>query len=171
MAEYIAGTCFGFAGPVTGSFRSVLYDWVKSERLWRIQQRYLSIANGGDAAQAHQLLQKEIIRSMAERPIPDLLHRKAVKGTKVGDVTVKPGDKIVFSLRSAIDGGGDAEELLFGGDYAQAKRPMHSCPGKQMGIQTLVACFAAILDRGQLVAEGPLTLRLKTPQQSDAVAV
>ncbi len=41
-AEYLAGVSFGFFGPTTGSFRSVLFDWIKEQKLWRLHQRVSS---------------------------------------------------------------------------------------------------------------------------------
>ena len=155
-AEFMTGACFGFAGPVSGSFRSVLYDWIKEENLWRLHQRfhaYFQRSGGNMKATIANVLRPAILNSMCERPVPDLLYR-----TKA-----KEDDLCVFSIRSAIADGGDPEMFLFGGDYEADPNagPRHKCPGKSMAMSVMAGAFAAVFEYEQIQPEGPLSLWLK----------
>ncbi len=160
IAEFMAGACFGFAGPVSGSFRSVLYDWIKDEQLWRLHQRFhglLQQAGCGVREAADIVLRPAIIESMGKRPIPDLLYRTIKQGKDTGKFCA-------FSLRSAIADGGDPETYLFGGDYDADPYggPKHKCPGKSMGLAVIMGGLAAIFEYSKLQPEGPLSLWLQS---------
>ena len=164
QAEYVTGVCLGLFGPVTGSFRSILYEFVKESQLFRLQQRYLEAVADGQSpeAAAKSILRSAVLDAMAERPVPDLLHRVATKDTELSGTKVKEGDTIVASVRSAILDGGDKEHLLQGGTFKAPGRPaLHACPGWVMGIAILTGCFAALFEAGELRPEGPLTLRVR----------
>lgn len=164
MAEYTAGSCFGLVGPVTGSFRSVLFDWIKEDKLWRLQQRLHEQGAPLSLAAARDVLRPAILSSMSERPIADLLFRRTTKDVEIAGTTIPADRKVIFSQRSAILGSGDAETFLFGGDY-EAKvddKAMHKCPGKTMGLAIMMGCFAAMMHKGTLRPEGPLSVRIKT---------
>lgn len=161
MAEYVSGSCFGLVGPVTGSFRSVFFDWIKEDKLWRLQQRTQENGSIDSLAAASKILRPEILNSMSERPIADLLFRKTLKTVNIDGQTIPAGSKVVFSQRSAILDSDDAETFLFGGDYNESDDMMHKCPGKTMGLAILMGSFAAMMDAGTLQPEGPLSVRIK----------
>lgn len=163
MAEYVAGSCFGLVGPVTGSFRSVFFDWIKEDKLWRLQQRLHEHATPEALESAVEILRPAILSSMSERPIADLLFRKTTKPVTIEGKQIDAGRKIIFSQRSAILDSDDAETFLFGGDYSNTDdAAMHKCPGKTMGLAILMGSFSAIMNAGNLAPEGPLSVRIKT---------
>lgn len=165
IAEAVAGACFGFAGPTSGSFRTVLFDWIDTGFLWRAKQRMFE-KGGFGFEQSENVLAPEIIVSMAKRSAPDLLHRVAVKDVKVGGVDVKAGDRVVISLGSAA-----AEEphhskwFLFGGGPGgkSAGEPIHACQGMQMGMQVIAGTLAAIMEAGDMTPESPQSIRVVQP--------
>ena len=158
VAEFVTGACFGFAGPVSGSFRSVLYDWIKEEKLWRLHHRYharLDAKDGNPFDAATHVLRPAILDSMAKRPVPDILYRTISTGKDDGTICA-------FSLRSAIADDGDPEMFLFGGDYIADPDagPLHKCPGKAMAMQVLAGSFAALFAYHKIRPEGPLSMWL-----------
>ncbi|MFK7836448.1 MAG: Dyp-type peroxidase [Sulfitobacter sp.] len=163
QAEYIAGCCLGFAGPVSGSFRSAMFDWIKTDALWRVHQQYRSALQSGktEFEAATIVLRPAVIRGIGERLVPDLLYRRAIKDTTLGDAKVEPGDLVVFSLRSAIAGGGDPETILFGGKIETPEDVAHPCAGRQMALITMIACAAALFNYRELRPTGPLNLLIR----------
>jgi hypothetical protein len=168
IADTVVNTASGFAGPTSGSFRFVLYDWIDTSRLWRLQQRILPLGETPEFADVAAILQPEILNSMAKRAAPDLLHREVVKTTQIGSETVKAGNRVVMSLRSATEDaiakGCPASEAqsyyLFGGDPSGPDRTQHGCTGRSMALSAMMGAFSAIMTFGDIRPEGPLNVRL-----------
>jgi len=172
IADTVVGVCSGYAGPTAGSLRSVLYDWITTGLLWRLQQRVQLLNQPPTYANMREILEPAILNSMAKRAAPDMLHREAVKDTKIGNCPVKAGEKVVFSLRSATEDetsrpGANKTEVqryfLFGGDYNNTgqEQPMHACPGQTMALCTMIGAFAAVMRFGDIRPEGPLSFRIR----------
>ena len=160
IGEVLAGVTFGFVGPTPGSFLSVVYDWIDDERFWRVQQDLLSIAPNFTPELVESKLRGWVLQGMCHSPIPDMLYRRTVKDVRIGDQDVAKNRMVTFSIASAVADDANAKALLFGGDYWEKKKPTHACPGQKMGLYTIYGALTALMKRGRLKAEGPLTLRL-----------
>lgn len=172
MADMVVGVSSGFAGPTGGSFRFVMFDWIETGLLWRLQQKIRHSSTGGTYAEMKPILEPAILDSMAKRAAPDILHREAVKKTKIGSEEIEAGKRIVIGLRSAAEdavakpGVSRTEEqrfFLFGGNYENKTdtQPLHACPGQTMALCTMMAAFAAIMEYEEIRPEGPLSFRLR----------
>ncbi len=164
IATSVVGACFGFAGPTSGSFRAVLYDWIRTGKLWRMQQR-LRRLGAYNHSQVRVIMEQPVLDSLAVRVAADLLHRVTVKQTNLGAVSVDPGKRIVISLRSAAEDDPQRKRyFLFGGDYSStqdALQPLHSCPGQRMALCTIMGALAALMSFDEIRPEGPLSIRVQ----------
>lgn len=171
MADMVAGVSSGFVGPTGGSFRFVIFDWIKTGFLWRLQQQIQHLGIGETYAEIQPILEPAILESMAKRPAPDILHRETVKPTKIGNQEIPAGKRVVVSLRSATEeaiskpGTSRTEaqrSILFGGDYtSKTPQPTHACPGQTMALCTMLAAFTAIMKHYEIRPEGPVSFRLR----------
>jgi len=183
----IVGAVNGYCVPTSGSFLGIMAAWIDADEIGRLRQWYSSlsdaerkaIAVADDLPDCDNPLVHAMLRAFVQRPIPDLLHRTAVSNTRVGNVQdIEPGERVVISLASAAlaayedDGGrGDYWTVLFGGDYRQSKRPLHSCPGQKMALGTLLGIICAILPQSHLRAMPTLRLTLEyDPDRADDLA-
>jgi len=171
MADMVVGVSSGFAGPTGGSFRFVMFDWIKTGLLWRLQQQILNEGVGPTYGEMQPVLESSILASMAKRSAPDILHRETVKQTNIGGKTIEAGKRVVLGLRSATEdavskpGASKTDEqrfYLFGGDYNSSKpQPTHACPGQNMALCTMMAAFAAIMKHGEIRPESLASFRLR----------
>jgi cytochrome P450 len=84
---------------------------------------------------------------MARRPVPAMIHRRATRDLMLADVPVREGQTIVVGLVSAAAERSFAEESwVFGGEYYGSPRVTHACPGRKLGMGTLVALLAALFE-------------------------
>lgn len=161
-ADTIVGVSSGFAGPTGGSFRFILFDWIETGLLWRLQQRVRALGAQATEAAVRDVLQPEILKSMSKRTAPDLLHREVVNRITIGGETIEAGQRVVISLRSAIEDaearpGGLTEEdrryFLFGGNYGPGRTALHSCPGQEIALCVMAAAFAALMKEEEIRPE------------------
>jgi deferrochelatase/peroxidase EfeB len=169
LARMLLGLVFGFVPTVYGSLLAVLGLWLSDETLWRVQQ----VVRGIDASLAERAagLQDPLERAMQTRPVPPLLHRTATKDTKLGNVEVAAGDRVVvaitgmthdllFSNRSDV-------KTIFGGDRSAGtypNRPLHACPGYPIARGVIEGVLLAILDVPVLrPAPAQITVRVTLP--------
>ena len=170
LARMLLGLVFGFVPTVHGSLLAVLGLWLSDETLWRVQQVVRGI--DGSLAERAAGLQRPLERAMKMRPVPPLLHRTATKDTKLGDVDVTEGDRVVvaitgmthdllFSNRSDV-------KTIFGGDRsagAYPNRPLHACPGYHIARGVIEGVLLAILDVPVLrPAPAQITVRVALPR-------
>lgn len=169
LARMLLGLVFGFVPTVHGSLLAVLGLWLSDETLWRVQQ----VVRGIDGSLADRAagLHRPLEIAMQTRPVPPLLHRTATKDTKLGDVDVAAGDRVVvaitgmthdrlFSNRSDV-------KAIFGGDRsagAHPNRPLHACPGYHIARGVIEGVLLAILDVPVLrPAPAQITVRVALP--------
>lgn len=164
IATFLAGACLGFAGPVSGAFRAILFDWIDTGLLSRARQKLAETQAESDLDRAQKSLGPLLRKSLVTSSAIDLVHRVAVAGGTLGGVAIAPGDRVVVSLRSAAEGGAipdDRDALMFGAaPSGQAGAPTaHGCPGRSAGFNVLLGCLFALLDGVELREEGPMVLR------------
>jgi cytochrome P450 len=101
---------------------------------------------------------------MKAAPAPDLLHRVAIRDTKLGTHDIRSGDRLVLGIGSAARDEPGKARLLFGGDYKGAKTvTAHACPGQEMAWGVMLGVIATLLSHTRLQPEtGRLKLRLAT---------
>jgi hypothetical protein len=169
----VVGAINGFAVPTSSSLLSILDTWIETLEIGRLRQWYASLPleQVGELQKVFSLtdfrkpLADALLRAFVERPVPDLLHRTAVGHGQLGDVPVKPGDRVVISLASAAlaaqeQGQADFWTILFGGDRSPeaGTGPLHACPGQSMAFGTLFGIITALLSQETLRRKGKLTL-------------
>lgn len=187
-ASALTGLVNGFCVPTSGTFVSVMSQWLDSERIHRLK-RWLLQSSDTDLEQRERLLGGEpessdinhgplfeaMIEAMMRAPIPDLLHRVATGSRhashaaddEIDGVLLSRGDRVVVSLSSAaIDarrrGRHDFASVLFGGDRDALDYPVHACPGQKMAFGVLTGMFVAILSLPELAIVPPLSLAFAT---------
>ena len=167
LARVLVGSVHGFVAPVGGSCISLLYQWIKTEELWRYQQslltRKLESPKVDDYARAKAVLGPVLPHAMQVQPVPYILHRTAVRDTTIGPEPVAAGERVVIGIVSGTQDQPGKTELLFGGDYGSpgVAAPVHACPGQQMAMGTILGIVSTLLEEGSLRPRGPLTLSLK----------
>jgi hypothetical protein len=73
-----------------------------------------------------------------------MIHRRATRDLVLGDVQVSKGEMIVVGLVSATAERGFMDIApAFGGTYGSAT---HACPGRKLGMGTLLGMIAAMFD-------------------------
>ena len=173
ISDTVVSVCSGFAGPTGGSFRSVMFDWIKTGQFWRLQQQVQAFGAEPSITDIRGVLESSILNSMSKRAAPDVLHREVVKNdVTIDGKPVEAGKRVVISLRSAIEGkketagavsAADQRYFLFGGDYHRPGKPTHSCPGQRMAMGAMMGAFAALMAAGDVRPEGPLSFRIHPP--------
>ena len=148
IARVLAGAVHGFVGPTTATLLNSVNAWLESELLWRHQQALLlrrtsPTLDGLPAAEAALL--EPLIAGMQRDPFPYVLHRTALRETTLGDVAVKPGERVVLGLISATQDEPGHLDVLFGGDRGRADRPTHACPGREMAMGVMLGILSELL--------------------------
>jgi hypothetical protein len=79
----------------------------------------------------------------------------------LGDVQVQAGETIVVGLVSAA-AERQFEEVswVFGGEYYGSPRALHACPGRQLGMGTLLALISALFELPGSLRASPSTSAL-----------
>ncbi len=181
-----SGAVNGFVAPTSVDFVGVLREWMTSSDLWRIQQEFAATVVDPtdlelDETKTKGFLARELIETMQKGPVPDLLHRTltesrefpaASAGASGCPIHLRRDARIVVSLASAAadqvaesaEGRGERADpaILFGGAHGAPGAPLHACPGKEMALGVLLGAIAAILERKNVRAEGPVTLSWDT---------
>ncbi len=177
IAKFVAGACFGFVGPASGGFRSILFDWIKTEELWRLHQTFQVEKENGLQNAAVKTLMAPLLASLEKRPVPSKVYRRCVSAATLRsgndnspEIEIAPGEFVIVGLRSAIADGGDGRFFLFGGDYNDKTKPQppHCCPGQDMGIYAQMGILSALLEYEWIAPQGPLSLWLKDPDPSQS---
>ncbi len=167
FADVLLGALLGFMPTVQGNFLEAGRDWLRSGDFWTVQNLYLDRRKRGAdpwlAAEA--VLLPRLIRAMAIRPVPSLIHRTARKRVRLGDVIIEQGQSVVVGLVSATAEGGFTDiEYVFGGPWYEgsgSKQAIHACPGRELGIGTLLGMFAGLFEAGGYLrgASSPMALQ------------
>ncbi len=170
-AALIGGTQ-GFLAATAGSFLSVAHQWLETERLPRLRRWLLSAPGQAwlDAAPAQgsaapSLLERELLGALSRSPVPDLLHRTAVRELALESETIRPSDRVVVSIASALAEAPDDVDLLFGGAHSREKESgafIHGCPGKEAALGVMLGMFVDLLNR-DLRREGLLRVSERRP--------
>jgi len=162
LARCIAGVLLGFAPTVQGNFLRTMETWIGDKLLWACQQRLAGVSVGlGDSfARAEQALLAPLLRTMRERPLPDLLWRCPVVD---GEAVLDADRRIVLGIASALSDAAAPHELLFGGARHGEFKTVHACPGYGMGLGVLLGLLVGLLEAGTLRPTGSPLLLMLTP--------
>ena len=166
LVRNIIGTMTGALPPMDGNLRSIFFEWIKEDSLWRYQGALQRITYGVDSSyeEANEALRKPIMEAMCKRPAPDLIYRTATKTGTLGSGKVKyeEGDLIILNLVSAtqcrLENRNDDlnVDMVFGGKRHGAKQaeghPMHACPAYKMAMGAMLGIVAALMDSGRIQA-------------------
>jgi Dyp-type peroxidase family len=170
----LIGSINGFSVPTSGSFVSVMDQWMESRELWSWQRWLLAKGPDGEHGLQERLLAEPeledllqnalldaFLHTLANAPVPDLLHRRATSAGMAGEVEIRTDDRIVVSLASAVantpPGTPPDFSLLFGGKR-DGHGPLHACPGQDMAFGTLLGMLVGVLSQRNLRYEQRLTL-------------
>ena len=160
-ARTLIGVMIGFLPPTDGCLRGILYEWLEEKTLWRIQRRLKAAGKPGDYACAAAALREPIARAIQKRPAPDMLWRRAKAPSMLGQVAVKPNDRVFVGIASAIaqacerDPADTSIDPVFGGRRGTERDdsyPLHACPAYDFAMGTMTGMLAALLDAGRLEA-------------------
>jgi len=175
LEQALVGGAQGFLATTYGSFLKVTDQWLESGKLSRLQQQlkkntlnWNALHNGPTLQDIRESrLVPEILGAMQRQPVPDILHRTAVRSMK-GKwelVDIDAGDTVVVSLGSATSDPAGHIDFLFGGPFGG---PLHACPGKKAALGTILGMVVALLDRKDLEREGRFALSVapKEPIQA-----
>lgn len=149
FAEVLLGALLGYLPTVQGNFLFTTRDWLREGDFWRVQNDYLDARGRGLAPREAALAEigPWLERAMARRPIPAMIHRQATRDLRLGDVDVRSGEMVVVGLVSATAESGYADvSPVFGGSYYADPKPTHACPGRALGMGTLLGLIAALFE-------------------------
>jgi Dyp-type peroxidase family len=177
IGQALVGGAQGFLATTYGSFLKVTDQWLETSKFSRLQQQlkngphWDALRSGKPCLQdiEDSQLIPEVLTAMQRQPVPDILHRTAVRAMKQKWrlVDIDAGETVVVSLGSAsVDPTGEID-FLFGGRYGG---PLHACPGKKAALGTILGMIVALLDRKDLKRERRFALSMapKEPIQSAA---
>ncbi|MCA6118796.1 Dyp-type peroxidase [Bradyrhizobium sp. WSM 1738] len=154
LTSTLIGVMMGFLPTVDGNIRGALYEWVNDRSLWDYQLDYLTDKTEDPLKKACRVLRWPLERTLLLRPVPELVWRTALERHSLGQVEVRPGDRIVVSIVSATheclikDHRG--RYLIFGGKRSKKDHPTHACPGYKMAIGVMLGMLAGLLEFTQL---------------------
>jgi predicted acylesterase/phospholipase RssA/deferrochelatase/peroxidase EfeB len=175
IASAWVGAVNGFTVPVGYNFALILADWLQSQELWRLQQKYralpassLDFIHGGPPP---GFLFASVIWTMQRCPVPFLLHRRVKEPREVSPgVRATPETPVVLNLTSA---GAEALEnndldpaVFFGGAYKAEKGPedpVHACPGQEMAWGVIMGLAAALFKQNNIMSEGLVSVSMDRP--------
>ncbi len=163
FASVLIGGLLGFLPTVQGNFLTSTRDWLREGDFWRVQNAYLAARSAGasEADAAFAVIGPQLARSMARRPVPSMIHRRATRDLTLADVSVGAGQTIVVGLVSAAaEQSFDEVAWVFGGEYYGSPRITHACPGRQLGTGTLLALLAALFELPGSLRPSPSTSAL-----------
>lgn len=149
FSEVVLGALLGFMPTVQGNFYYTTREWIRHRDLWRFRNEYLaaldSQASPSDAAKS--AIRPRLVETIAHRPIPAMIHRRATRGLQLSDVEVKTDEMVVVGLVSATAQSGYTDmSAAFGGNYRDSPKPTHACPGQKLGVGTLLGMLAALFE-------------------------
>ena len=159
----LLGGLLGFLPTVQGNFLVATRDWLREGDFWRVQSDYLATKRAGMSARdaACTAIEPHLVRTMARRPVPAMIHRRATRDLTLGDVEVRAGQTIVVGLVSAAaERSFEEVSWVFGGEYYGEPRVTHACPGRKLGMGTLLALVAALFELPGTLRESPSTSAL-----------
>jgi Dyp-type peroxidase family len=171
----LGGLVFGFVPPTYGSALQLLLAWLTDESFWHVQQRFLS-AREMDFAVGEQTLKADLERAMQEHPVPPLVHRTVTEETKLGNVSVIPGDRVVLCMPAIanddLSNSRSDVSTVFGGNREQPGHPTHACPGIHIAMGVLRGILSALfsLDYELSPSPTPLTIRVRVGSRRSSVA-
>lgn len=163
FANVLLGGLLGYLPTVQGNFLISTRDWLREQDFWRVQNAYLTARRAGMSPREAALAEIEprLARTMARRPIPAMIHRRATRDLMLGDVALKSGQLVVVGLVSAAaEKGFEDTSPVFGGDYYGSPKPTHACPGRKLGMGTLLALIAALFELPGSLRSSPSTSAL-----------
>ncbi len=163
FASVLMGGLLGFLPTVQGNFLVAVRDWLREGDFWRVQNDYLAARQSGAGEQdaAFAVIGPALARTMARRPVPAMIHRRATKDLLLGDVSVKAGRTVVVGLVSAAaEQSFEEVSWVFGGEYCGEPRITHACPGRKLGMGTLLALLAALFELEGTLRPSPSTSAL-----------
>ncbi len=163
FASVLIGGLLGFLPTVQGNFLVATRDWLREGDFWRVQNAYLAARRSGrsEAEAAFSVIAPWLARTMARRPVPAMIHRRATRDLMLGEVAVEAGQTLVVGLVSAA-AERDFEDVswVFGGAYYGSPRVTHACPGRKLGMGTLLALIAALFELPGTLRPSPSTSAL-----------
>ena len=178
LARNLIGVMMGLLPPADGCLRGALHEWLKEQKMWRIQRALLARREAGISEpyiRAQEALEGPLRQAMQKRPAPDMVWRTATRGHWLGKepgkrVYVRAGERVFVGIVSATleaqGEGSDDVYPIFGGDrtvYDSAGRapPPHACPAYAMGMGTMMGMLTALLESGAIEAQpAPLTIQI-----------
>ncbi|PAX06994.1 Dyp-type peroxidase domain-containing protein [Sphingomonas lenta] len=162
LARTVAGVMIGFVPVTAANLANIFVDWAEKGELFRVQEDWLAEP---DEAARRRALRDRIERSIVNTPAPDFVWRTAAETHELNGETVEAGTPVLLAIQSAtadaLAAGRLRPDLAFGG-AAGRNGPPHACPGRAMGMGTLVGFFAALLGGATLrPGAAPLTATLR----------
>jgi Dyp-type peroxidase family len=166
VARTLVGTLMGMLPTVDGNLRSTLNEWLQDGSFWRLRETLRDLPALPTLTDAAARLRTPLYRSMQLRPMPELVWRTVAPGKThaLGPVEVRPGDRIVVAIVSAMQqklAAGAADVFpVFGGDRGAATAPLHACPGYAVGMGLLLGTVCAMLQAPGDLRSSPVPLSL-----------
>jgi Dyp-type peroxidase family len=164
LARNLVGVMMGFLPAADGNLRGTLYEWIEHRTLWEVQQAYLASAAPAQYQRAIGSILQPLMNTMRLRPTPELIWRTAKVAHQLGDVAIKPKDRIVLAIVAATQEdrlNGNAQDVypIFGGNRREAPERPHACPAYDSGMGVLLGIIAALCASGPMrPTPAPLTL-------------
>ncbi len=163
FASVLLGGLLGYLPTVQGNFLSVTRDWLREGDFWRVQNAYQAARRSGMSPweASHSEIRPRLARAMARRPIPAMIHRRTTRNLTLGDLSLPAGETVVVGLVSVSAEQAFGEvDWVFGGEYYGTPNPTHACPGRQLGMGTLLALVSALFELHGSLRASPSTSAL-----------
>ncbi len=163
FSAVLLGALLGYMPTVQGNFLFSTRDWLRDRDFWRVQNEYLACRQQGrpEQAAAFETIAPWLERTMARRPIPAMIHRRATRDLTLGDLAIRQGEMLVVGLVSAAaESGFNDVSPAFGGNYEDEPKATHACPGQKLGMGTLLGMIAALFELEGTLRRAPSTSAL-----------
>ncbi|MEM8765980.1 MAG: hypothetical protein AAGE43_00945, partial [Pseudomonadota bacterium] len=163
FSAVLLGALLGYMPTVQGNFLFSTRDWLRSRDFWRVQNEYLACRRRGLAPEqaAFEAIAPWLEETIARRPIPAMIHRRATRDLTLGDLELREGEMLVVGLVSAA-AESDFTDVspAFGGNYEDDPKATHACPGQKLGMGTLLGMIAALFELKGTLRRAPSTSAL-----------
>ncbi|MDV3457924.1 Dyp-type peroxidase [Sphingomonas sp. HF-S4] len=156
LARVLVGSMIGAVPTVAGNALRIVSDMLKDGSFDPVQRQWRTTSDQGHAS-ALALLRPATDKIFLKTPIPELLWRTAAAdGVMLGEIPLRKGDRIVFSLEAASrerNANGAVDRDIPFGRASEGRSTAHGCPAHAMADGIILGLVAGMAESGNFTSQ------------------